>query len=380
MPSEIPRNANRFSAQRYYGFFLQDDWRAAKRLTINLGLRWDYQRPFIERFNRQTSVFDPTILNPISDAAQAAYAQILNQVLADPVRYPFGPQLAQLVPASAFKIYGVQRFAGIDGQPRTVTGGDFHEWQPRVGFAYQINQRTVVRGGFGRFTASSAVKGGQNGFSATTPIVSSADSGLTPYDTLSNPFRNGIQEPTGSALGPFTNLGLGVSWVNQNPKIPFSWEASLHIQREHKGWLFEAGYTHNKTANIASNLQQNDIGFDNWKTFRTPRFDATGKPLARPYLTDEQISESVFPIARCCRQPRDESIDQYLRPAAAHQNSGWTKQERESVGQNAVRLAASESATASLARLQRACVVYAVETFRRYVVLGSGNFRAHRRT
>src|SRR5262249_61072142 len=75
-PREFPRTANRFSTQHYYGFFLQDNWRATKRLTVNLGLRWDYQRPFIERFNRQTSVFDPTALNPISDAAQAAYPTI----------------------------------------------------------------------------------------------------------------------------------------------------------------------------------------------------------------------------------------------------------------------------------------------------------------
>src|SRR5262249_44226045 len=154
--------------------------------------------------------------------------------------------LAQLVPADTFKVYGAQLFAGVDGQPRTVTKGDFHEWQPRAGFAYQIGRSTVLRGGFGRFVSSSAIKGGQNGFSSTTPLISSSDSGLTPYDTLSNPFRNGIREPTGSTLGPLTNLGQGVSWVNQNPKIPYSWEASLHLQHAYRKWLFEMGYSHNK--------------------------------------------------------------------------------------------------------------------------------------
>ena len=93
-------------------------------------------------------------LNPISDAAQAAYTSILNQVLADPIHYPFGPQLAQLVPAASFKVYGAQRFAGVDGQPRTVTARDFSQWQPRVGFAYQIFPRTVLSGRFGRFVSS----------------------------------------------------------------------------------------------------------------------------------------------------------------------------------------------------------------------------------
>ena len=292
----IPRNANRFSSQHYYGFYFQNDWRATKRLTINLGLRWDYQRPAIERYNRQTSVFDPTVLNPISDAAQAAYGNILTQVLADPMRYPFGQQLAELMPVSSFKVYGVQRFAGVDGESRTVTNGDYHQLQPRVGMAYQITPKTVIRAGFGRFTSSSEIFGGQNGFSRTTPFTASIDSSLTPYDTLSNPFRNGILEPSGSSLGPLTNLGQGVSWVNQDQKLPYSWEASLHLQYELKSWLFEVGYSHNKSYNIGWDLQQNDIGFDNWRTYRTPRFDATGKPLARPYLTDEQIPNPFFQL------------------------------------------------------------------------------------
>jgi len=295
-PSEFNRNANRFSSQRYYGFYVQNDWRMTKRLTVNLGLRWDYQRPSIERFDRQVSVFDPTALNPISDAAQAAYGRIIAQVLADPVKYPFGQQLAQLVPVSSFKVYGVQRFAGVDGEPRTVTNGDYHQWQPRVGMAYQITPRTVIRAGFGRFTASTGILGGQNGFSRTTPVTPSTDSGLTPFDTLSNPFRNGILEPTGSSLGPLTNLGQGVSWTNQDQKLPYSWEASLHLQHEFKSWLFEVGYSHNKTYDIGWGLQQNDIGFDNWNAYRTPRFDATGKPLAKLYLTDEQIPNPFFQL------------------------------------------------------------------------------------
>ena len=266
------------------------------RLTLNLGLRWDYERPFIERFDRLTSVFDPTVLNPISDAAQAAYTRILAQVLANPAQYPFGPQLAPLVPVSSFQVYGAQRFAGVDGQSRTVTRGDFRQWQPRVGFAYRLRPQTVVRGGFGRFTQSSGVKGGQNGFSRSTTFIASQDSGLTPYDTLDRPFRGGILDPTGSTLGPLTNLGQGVNWVNQDPGHPYSWEWSLHLQQEYKGWLFEVGYSRNKTYDIGADLQQNDIGFERWRTLRTPRFDASGRPLQRPFLSDEQVPNPFYQL------------------------------------------------------------------------------------
>src|SRR5262249_37899179 len=120
----VPRNANRFATQRYYGVFFQNDWRATAPVTPHNGLWWDYERPFVERYDRMASNFDPTVLNPISGAAQAAYAGIMDRVLADPNTYPFGPQLAQLVPVSSFQVYGVQRFAGVDGQPRTAVHGD----------------------------------------------------------------------------------------------------------------------------------------------------------------------------------------------------------------------------------------------------------------
>ncbi len=71
-------NAESFYSQRYTGLFFQDDWRANSRLTLNFGLRWDYERPVEERYNRLTDRFDPTALNPISGAAQSAYAAILS--------------------------------------------------------------------------------------------------------------------------------------------------------------------------------------------------------------------------------------------------------------------------------------------------------------
>jgi hypothetical protein len=290
----FPRNASSFDSQRYLGVFFQDDWRVTSRLTVNIGLRWDYQSPFVERFNRRVSDFDPTALNPISDSAQAAYGTILNQVLADPVKYPFGSQLAQLVPVNSFKVYGVQRYAGVDGQPRTAANSVWSQWQPRIGVAYKLAKSTVIRGGFGKFYQSSQVTQGQNGFSRSTSFTASTDSGLTPYDTLATPFQNGILAPTGSSLGAMTNLGNGVSWTNRDGHLPYSWEYSVHLQHEWKSWLFEAGFSHNKTYDIGWDLQQNDIGLSNWTTYRQPRFDSTGKPTAKAFLTDEQIPNPFY--------------------------------------------------------------------------------------
>jgi hypothetical protein len=291
MPSggSFNRNANRFDSMHYWAFYAQNDWRITPKLTINMGMRWDYQRPFIERFDRQTSDFDPTYVHPISNAARAAYADSIAQMRANPAQYPYVNDVVRLVPVESFTVRGRQLFAGVDGQPRTAVNGRWDQWQPRIGFAYQLTPKTVVRGGLGRFVQGTANKGGQNGFSRSTPFQRSLDAGLTPHDTLAAPFRDGILEPTGASLAEWTNFGQGVNWQLRDSAVPYSWEYSFHLQHEYKSWLFEAGYSHNKTYDIGWDLQQNYISFNDWSTYRTPRFDAAGKPLARPYLTDEQV-------------------------------------------------------------------------------------------
>ena len=93
-----PVNANAFYSQRYTAFYFHDDWRVTSKLTLNLGLRWDYETPITERYNRMTTNFDPTVLSPISATVQANYAQIL---ASNPNNV--GVQtLAQILPASAF--------------------------------------------------------------------------------------------------------------------------------------------------------------------------------------------------------------------------------------------------------------------------------------
>ncbi len=273
----FPRNANAFWSQHFIAGYLQNDWRLTPKLTINMGLRWDVETPVTERYNRATPIFDPTAVNPISGAAQTAYAAIL----ANPGSNAAIPILAQVLPASAFKVMGAQLFAGVNGTPRGTYNSNYTQFQPRAGFAYRLGQNTVIRGGFGRFSQASFITAGQNGFSRSTTFVATNDNFVTPYDTLSNPFQSGILAPTGASLGPLTNLGQGVNWTNPDPGRFYSWEYSLHVQHQYKGWLFEAGYTHNKTYDISSDLNRNLPSFDLWKKYLGTglAFDGNGRPL-----------------------------------------------------------------------------------------------------
>jgi hypothetical protein len=273
----VPVNDTAFYSQHYIAGFFQDDWRVTPNLTLNLGIRWDLQQPATERFDRLTDRYDITAVNPISPSAQAAYANILATSQSNS-----GVQiLTQVLPASAFKVLGEQTFAGVNGIPRTPVNPDYTQWQPRAGFAYKLAPNAVIRGGFGRFAQASYVTGAQNGFSRTTPLIATQDNFLTPYDTLANPFHSGILAPTGSSFGPLTNLGQSLptnGWNDPNLSRPYSWEYSLHLQQEFGGWLFEIGYSHNKTYNIGIDWNRNLPSFTLWKQLQQPVFDSKGRP------------------------------------------------------------------------------------------------------
>lgn len=272
--SNFPRNADAFWSQHFTGLFFQNDWRVTPKLTLNFGLRWDFETPVTERYNRVTSLYDPNTVNPISGPAQAAWSKIVGTNPSNPAVQT----LAQLVPLASFQVRGAQLFNGVDGVMRGVYNTMYREYQPRFGFAYQIGPHTVVRGGIGRFTQASFITGGQNGFSRTTSFVSTQDNYLTPYDTLDNPFRGGILNPTGSSLGPLTNLGQGINWTNPDPGRFYSIQYSLHLQHQAGNWLFEAGYTHNATNNISVNTNRNLPEFSLWRQYRAPVFDSNGRP------------------------------------------------------------------------------------------------------
>jgi hypothetical protein len=223
----IARNASRVNETWYNGVFVQDDWRIGNKLTINLGLRYEYEGATIEQANRNARGFDPNAAVAIEAAAEAAYG-----------RSPIAE-----IPASAFNVRGGLQFA--DDANRGFFNADRNNVQPRAGFAYSVDARTVIRGGWGIYTVPHIIFGNfQPGFSQSTPIVPSPDTGLTFQATLFNPFPGGVLDPAGASLGANTFLGQDVSRF-----APLDWSESqnmrytIGVQRElpHQ-WLVEAAY------------------------------------------------------------------------------------------------------------------------------------------
>ncbi|MBL8176047.1 MAG: TonB-dependent receptor [Bryobacterales bacterium] len=243
----INNNASRAEESSYWGLYFQDDFRISPKLTLNIGLRWEYEKPIRERYNRSIRGFDLISPNPISRQAAANYAL-------SPI-----PE----VPASAFATIGGLQFAGAGGLPSALWAADRNNFAPRFGFAYQWSQKMVIRGGYGIFFDVLGVDRdgvNQGGFNQPTNIIPTQDNGITYIATLSNPFPNGIEDATGSAGGLRTFLGRGVSFFAEKPLNPYMQRWSLSVQRQLPGRIVaDISYVGNRGTKLGLDRALNPI-------------------------------------------------------------------------------------------------------------------------
>jgi Carboxypeptidase regulatory-like domain/TonB-dependent Receptor Plug Domain len=204
--------------------WIQDDWRLNDKMTLNLGFRWDFNGSVKEEDNMLNYAFDPTIVNPVS-------ARVGQQVM------------------------GGLRFAGVDGAPDRPWKYDKNNYQFRVGTAYQLNEKTVLRAGYGKYFLNPTSQSNNTGFGLSSPIITSTDGNRTPTYALGNPWPSGIQDPPGSSLGPLTFLGRGPTTSNPDFIVPNVHQFSAGIQRE-LPWRvsLEATYAASRSYDIEGNF------------------------------------------------------------------------------------------------------------------------------
>jgi len=203
----------------YYAGYFQDEWRVNQRLTLTMGIRYNLELPSIEA-NNQYVYLDLTSPSPLQ------------------------------VPG--YSLRGGLGFVGIDGKGRRVQTPDRNNWEPRIGLAYRMQDKTVIRAGLGFFhhpyisTSTDTSLGFQR---TTNNIVTEADS-VTPLFNLANPFPQGILAPTGSALGLGTLLGQAISGPIREQRMPYQAQWSLGIERQLPLSIM-AGIGYTGTSNVA---------------------------------------------------------------------------------------------------------------------------------
>ena len=210
---------------RYYGGFIQDDYRVTPKLTVNFGLRFEYESGIQEENNHLISAFNQTAVNPLAAAAGI------------------------LVP-------GAVGYAGVGGTP-TQTGNALNvKPAPRIGVAYSLDSKTVIRAGYGIYWAPTYFSF-QNtiGYSQTTSIITSANNNFTPSGSLANPYPNGLLQPTGNSLGALSGIGQAISVPSSTAQSAgYVQEYSFEVQRTvPAGFVLTAGALGSHALHLISN-------------------------------------------------------------------------------------------------------------------------------
>jgi hypothetical protein len=235
----MARNASSATQEKYFALYLHDDFKLTKRLTLNLGLRYELETPFTERFDRLVAGFAFNQANPLEAAARANYAR-------NPI-----PEL----PVDQFRVLGGLTFVGANNpNGRSPFPGERNNFMPRLGLAWQVTDKTVVRAGYGIFFDTLGVNTTlpiQTGFAQATPIQASLDNGLTYIATNANPLPNGLRAPAGASGGLLTNIGQALTFFNPNMKQPYAQRWSLGVQRELPlGFVADVSYVGNRGTRI----------------------------------------------------------------------------------------------------------------------------------
>ena len=174
-------------------FYFQDDWKLTPRFTVNLGLRYEWSTPYNERHNEiQFSNFSGDSGLSLPYNVSSPYSGFGNF-----------PDLLD----RTGDLMGTTTFAGPGRRSIPV---DRNNVAPRLGFAYALNDKTVVRGGAGIYYGLNVATNFQfvgTAFGNTVPIPFSQDNFQTQLATLANPFPNGFAFPPGSAAGPTALYG-----------------------------------------------------------------------------------------------------------------------------------------------------------------------------
>jgi len=211
-----PQNIN----MEYFGAFLHDDFKISRRLTLNLGLRYEYSTPPIDTQNRYSRFLDLTV--PIPEFQQKAPA-----IPADVLALRTAPPIY-----NGAWVFSDSANRGVYKTQKVIL-------MPRLGAAYRLNDKTALQFGFARYVVPPNLQTltieriNFAGFTASTTPLGTIEG--VPQASLSRPFPAGVnplQLPVGKGFGRYTNLGNAASWDYQNFEAQVNDRVNFTVQRQ----------------------------------------------------------------------------------------------------------------------------------------------------
>jgi hypothetical protein len=292
-----PQTAN----TEMYGFYVQDDFRVTRDVTLNIGLRYEYEGGLWDPQNRLPQRLD--LNDPIPGMQQTIDPKMPAQAR---------EMMAQSAGQKTYSYNGAFYFTE-DGNKRKTNAWKYG-FMPRIGLAWRFGEKTVARAGYGRFVTPTSLANserdtlGEIDLSAFSPITSALpNKDGVPAAYLDDPFPQGLTPPYGKTYGRYTSLGDTLTIDEYNQRTPISDRINVSVQRELPFRLIvDATYLINFISHdqYSRNLNMQD-----------PRLQYTykenyGKSVTNPFYN--YGTEATFPGA--LRRQKTVPTSQLLRP------------------------------------------------------------------
>ena len=240
---------------RYYGGFVQDDFRITPKLTLNFGVRFEHESGIQESTNKLIVGFNPTAANPLQQNV------------------------------SGLKVPGQVEYAGVNGNPLETGSPLAVKPGPRIGFAYSADGKTVIRGGYGIYWAPGFFSfQNASGYSQTTSIITSTNGNFTPAASLSNPYPTGLLQPTGNALGGLSGIGQAITVFSPTSQSAgYVQEYSFEVQRQTPAGLV---VTLGGLGSHSLHLNETGLNIDQLNPSYLPLGPALTQKVANPFYNN----------------------------------------------------------------------------------------------
>ena len=245
--SNTTQTSRNYMREQGYGHFFNDDFKVTRTLTLNLGLRYELEMPAFDKYDRMTN-FIPGI----------------NKVITSSDRYlpTYTKQVADL---------NLQNYSGLAKNydlPRSLVKPYYKGFAPRMGFAWRLLDRMVLRGGYGIFYAGQLMNDVRNGLDNTFPVVLSYNYSRLAADpnslSLANPWNLARAAQTGS-------IGATVTGYKVDPPMGYLQTYNMTVEKEvGRSIAVELGYSGSKGTHLGRQYNLN-------QPFRTmENYQATG--------------------------------------------------------------------------------------------------------
>lgn len=288
LPIQRHRNA-------FYSLYFHDDIKVSQRLTLNLGLRYEYESPMIDPQNRLSRFLDLT--SPIPEL-QGANAPVI-------------PAAAAALRTGAPSFNGAWIFT--DDNNRGSWNAQKLLFMPRAGLAYRLNDKSSLRVGYARYLVPSTLTDGLDvlgsvfypGFEATSrglPLLSGV-----PQSTLRNPFPGGLVPVSGKSFGRYTDLGGSPIFYTQDFQVGVNDRINFSLQRALPGkFIIDATYFINFGAHapVTRNLNQVDprIGYEKGAATAANVANPFFNKLSAAQMPGQLRTQANVPISQLLRQ------------------------------------------------------------------------------